>query len=98
MPNYGFICDNCKHTFDRYLSMNDREQPLSEACEKCSENKIVRDYTNFSQPIATDTNYTPDKKTGGQWSQLMNKIKKGVAKRHHHKLDRATDRSGHKWH
>ena len=35
MPNYGFVCDNCEHTFDELLSIADREKPLTKACPNC---------------------------------------------------------------
>jgi putative FmdB family regulatory protein len=97
MPNYGYICQNCNHEFDRFCSIDDREKPLSEACEKCTEHKIVRNYTGFVQGVASDINMTPNKKTGGQWNQLMNRMKKGMPKRFHKNLDIASNRSGKKW-
>lgn len=98
MPTYAYYCTSCENKFDRFLSMDDREIPLSEACEKCGCSAIARDYTSFSQPISSDMNLTPDKKTGGQWSQLMNKMKKGTSPRYHKTLDMATNRRGTKWH
>jgi putative FmdB family regulatory protein len=97
MPTYAFRCEKCENTFDKFLSISEREQPLSESCEKCGCKNIVRDFTNYSQPIGTDMNFTPDKKTGGQWSQLMGKMKKGLAPRYHKSLDKASDRRGSKW-
>jgi putative FmdB family regulatory protein len=97
MPTYAYRCEKCYVIFDRYLDMSKRDQPLSESCEKCGCKSIVRDFTSFSQPIATDMNCTPDKKTNGQWGQLMGKIKKGIPKRYHKNLDNASSHSGRKW-
>ena len=97
MPNYGFICEKCKHKFDAILSMEDREKPLKKPCPECKEKAIVRDYNDYTQVIGSDATLTPDKATGGKWSALMGKMKKGISKRHHEKLDRATARSGKYW-
>jgi putative FmdB family regulatory protein len=97
MPTYPYRCEKCDDTFDLYLKIDERDNPLNENCAKCGCKSIVRDYTTFKQPIASDTNMTPDKKTQGQWSQLMNRMKKGIPKRFHSTLDGSTDRSGRKW-
>jgi len=97
MPNYGFICNGCKHTFDKMLPIKDREIPLSEACPKCGKNEINKDYGSMTQSIASDTTLTPDKATGGQWSELMNRMKRGVGKQHHGNLDSASARTGRQW-
>jgi len=47
--------------------------------------------------LSADASLTPDKATGGQWSELMGKMKKGLAPRYHGKLDAATSRSGRRW-
>lgn len=88
MPVYGFCCDKCENKFDEFLSINDRDRPLNQKCSKCNEGMIVRDYTGFSQSIGVDANVTPDKKTNGQWSQLMTKMKKGLSPKYHAALDK----------
>jgi hypothetical protein len=40
---------------------------------------------------------TPDKKTGGDWSEMMGRIKKGLPKRYQKGLDKSTDMSGKRW-
>lgn len=98
MPNYGFVCDKCEHSFDVILSMNDREKPLGEKCPKCKKKKgIRRQYDSYSQPIGTDATLTPNKATGGQWNELMSKMKRGTAKRFHKNLDQATSNTGRYW-
>ena len=39
MPNYGFICEGCNHSFEELLSINEREIPLSEDCPQCGEKR-----------------------------------------------------------
>ena len=46
---------------------------------------------------AVDTNLTPDKATGGQYSELMNKMKRGTPKTYHDTLDRSSNRDGGIW-
>ena len=33
---YAYICGECDHTFDRTLSLSDREVPLKEDCPACT--------------------------------------------------------------
>lgn len=97
MPVYGFICDGCEHSFDEYLSIDERDKPLSKKCPKCNKKKVRRSYDSFSQPIGSDTTLTPNKATGGRWNELMGRMKKGLAKRYHENLDTATSRNGRYW-
>jgi putative FmdB family regulatory protein len=63
MPVYGFICDKCNHSFDVYLTMDERDGPLKKKCPGCSKKKgIRRQYDSFSQSIGTDSTLTPNKR------------------------------------
>ena len=97
MPVYGFICDNCGEKFDRFLSISNREQPLTESCGKCSHKSIRRDYENQTSALTADSLVTPNKKTGGAWNELMSKMKKGLPRHTHANLDNATNRSLRRW-
>lgn len=98
MPTYGFICNNCEHKFDLYLPIKERDIPVKEPCPKCSlTESISRDYNDYSQTIGCDATLTPNKATGGQWNELMTKMKKGLSTRHHSKLDQATANTGRYW-
>ena len=97
MPVYGFICDNCGEKFDRFLSISNREQPLTESCGKCNHSSIRRDYENQTSALTADSLVTPNKKTGGAWNELMSKMKKGLPKHTHANLDNATNRSLRRW-
>lgn len=35
MPLYGYKCEECDHEFDDFKPINDRDQPLGEACPSC---------------------------------------------------------------
>jgi len=98
MPMYGFICNKCNHSFEQFASINEREIPLSEPCPNCKKKKgIQRSFDGFSQAVGSDANLTPNKATGGQWNELMGRMKKGVAKRHHKNLDQASSNTGRYW-
>ena len=60
-------------------------------CEKCDE-KWEENLTGFPG-LNVDTTLTPDKKTDGMWSEVMNKINNGLPDRH----QMGNDMSGHRW-
>lgn len=98
MPTYDFSCTKCNHTFDLYLKMDEREEPLSKPCPKCNAKKsVTRNYNNYSQAITSDTNLNANKATGGRWNELMGRMKKGIAKRYHKNLDIASSHTGRHW-
>lgn len=98
MPNYGFVCENCEKSFECLLSMSNRDNPLNEPCPHClKEGKVVKDFQGIRCALSSDATLTPDKATGGRWSELMGKMKKGLSPRYHGKLDAATNRSGRRW-
>jgi len=91
MPIYEYTCE-CGHEFDDYLPVSKREKPIKSPCPECGENKVSRKVSRATMGV--DMDCTPDKKTGGDWSRLMDKIKYGTPKRYHEGLDRASSRSG----
>lgn len=97
MPNYGFICESCEFKFDRLLKISERDQPLSENCPKCKEKKITKDFSTLVPALGSDSNLTPDKATGGKWSELMGRMKTGLSKKYHSKLDKTKTNSGRLW-
>lgn len=98
MPNYGFICEKCETGFDCLLSIANRDNPLNEPCPHClAEGKIVKDFNGIRCALSSDSTLTPDKATGGAWSELMSKMKSGLSPRYHKKLDQATNRTGRRW-
>ena len=97
MPNYGFICEGCNHSFDKLLSIQDRELPLNESCPQCGENKIIKDFGSMRQSLTADTNLNANTATGGRWNELMTRMKGGLAKRYHSNLDAASANTGRSW-
>jgi putative FmdB family regulatory protein len=92
MPNYEFICEDCGHSFCRLLSIDNRNTPLDEGCEKCNSKSINKEYS-INPLILSDNTMTANKKTGGQWNELMSKMKSGMPKRYHERLDIASSRT-----
>lgn len=98
MPTYEFICDKCKHQFEELLSINDRENPIKEKCPSCKKKGGVnRNYNSYTQTIGSDTTLNANKATGGQWNELMGRMKGGIAKRYHKNLDIASKQTGRYW-
>jgi len=96
MPNYDYMCEACSHCFEELISYEDRETPTKNPCPQCGEKKVIKKIGGFPG-LAADSTLTPDKKTGGQWSEMMNKIKSGVPKRYHSNLDKSTNMNGKRW-
>ena len=95
MPNYEFKCDKCENSFSEFLSMKDRDIPLTNECAACGSKSICRVFSSIG--IAADTTLTPNSATKGGWNELMKKIKKGVPTRYHQNLDTASSRTGRRW-
>jgi hypothetical protein len=65
-------------------------------CPKCGKKKCVNRSGVYETTMGVDMNITPDKKTGGDFSRLMDKIKNNgmTPKKYHAGLDRAANRRG----
>ena len=98
MPTYDFTCDSCSHKFEKTLMISERDQPISEPCPKCQkEGEVRRDWSFTTPGLASDTTLTADKKTGGQWGELMGRMKKNIPERYQGRLDRTTSHTGNRW-
>jgi putative FmdB family regulatory protein len=97
MPNYGFVCEGCNHNFDILLPISERDKPLSNPCPSCGGGKIVKDFGSMRQSLSSDSLYNANKATGGQWNELMSRMKNRIPKRYHENLDSASSRTGRKW-
>ena len=96
MPNYGFICEYCNHSFCRLLPIDKRDDPLTECCEKCNSKHINKEFS-INPLLLSDSTMTANKKTGGQWNELMSKMKGGMPKKYHQRLDEASSRTSRRW-
>ena len=96
MPNYDYMCEACNHPFESFMSYEDREKPTKEPCPECGEKKVIKTIGGFPG-LAADSTLSPDKKTGGQWSETMDRIKAGIPKKYHKNLDKSTNMNGKRW-
>ena len=94
MPIYEYHCDACKERFDAILPMARYDEPTTEPCPGCRLTGTVHRRVPSRIQTGVDANVTPNKKTGGQWGQLMDKMKRGLPPSHHEQLDRASSLSG----
>ena len=97
MPTYDYRCKACEHLFKEVHMMNDHLQPTKEPCPECGKKEVAKSWAEITPSIGVDMTLTPDKKTGGQWSEMMGRIKKNVPKRYHAGLDKSTNMSGRRW-
>jgi len=99
MPIYEYECDGCSHQFEESMSMSNDKVPCGEACPCCGEVGMVRKGFRTAPAGASDSTMTPDKKTGGQWSEMIERVKHSgqVPKRYHEKLDQSSKRTGRHW-
>ena len=96
MPNYDYKCAKCEHAFEDFQSYDDREKPCGEPCPECGAMEVKKTIGGFPG-LAADSTLTPDKKTGGQWNELMHKMKDYTPNRYHDKFDKASYNSGKRW-
>ena len=93
MPLYDYRCSECELDFSEVTSVARRD---SMKCPECGKKKCVSRSGVYETSMGVDMNVTPDKKTGGDFSRLMDKIKHGgqVPQRYHDSLDKASSRRG----
>lgn len=96
MPMYDYQCSKCQHTFEEMLTYEKRDNPTKEPCPKCGANEINKIVGGFPG-LASDSTLTPDKATGGRWSEMMNRIKSNTSSKYHGSIDKASNRSGRRW-
>jgi putative FmdB family regulatory protein len=99
MPIYEYNCAGCQHAWDEILGIDQRDDPVDQECPECKTVGKVARATVYSTSMNSDTTMTPDKATGGQWGELMSRMKKGagVRKADADRLDRASSRTGRRW-
>lgn len=99
MPIYEYECDECMHQFEDIQSMSNDMVPCGEPCPECGKNGSIRKSFRTAPTGTSDSTMTPDKKTGGRWSEMMDRVKNSgqVPKRYHENLDKATSRTGRRW-
>ena len=94
MPIYDYGCGGCGELWEEFLSYDNRGNPEKNPCPKCG-NATVKKMISGFPGISTDSTLTPNKATGGKWSELMTRMKSGVPERMRGKMDKGD--SGRRW-
>ena len=97
MPIYDYRCEKCEMMWEESLPVSKREAPTKKACPHCEENGCVTKHIGGFPGLATDSTLTADKATGGQWNELMSRMKSGVSNKYKPNLDIASQRTGARW-
>lgn len=87
MPIYEYRCDKCEHIFEEVHAMDKSNKPLSKPCPECGVKKSVNK-TFATGGAGVDVNKGP----GSDYNELMKKMKGGLPKRYHERLDVSADR------
>ena len=69
--------------------MSRRDEPMQNPCPECGKKTVKKGVS--AATMGADMNYSPDKATGGDWSRLMDKVKKVTPKSRHGMLDSISD-------
>ena len=89
MPIYEYTCDDCKHNFEEFLSIPNRDKPTKESCPECGKKDSVRKGVS-----ATTMGVDANVKLPSWFTDKIQGMKKTTPKRYHANLDRAGNRSG----
>jgi putative FmdB family regulatory protein len=93
MPLYDYRCDACGHKWEENLTISNRDKPCKSECPHCEKKgEVKKDIAGFPG-LNVDTTLTPDKKTGGRGSEIMNKVNNNLPDRY----KTGSDLSGHRW-
>jgi len=99
MPIYTYTCSKCNESWDDIQSLAESDKPTTEPCPKCKAENCVSRESVYSTNMSADNTMTPDKATGGQWNELMGRMKKGagIRKVDADRLDISSGRTGRRW-
>jgi putative FmdB family regulatory protein len=99
MPTYNYECDKCQKVWEEIHMMKDRDLPTTLPCPKCkAEGTVKKSWAGCTPGLGVDHTLTPDKATGGRWSELMSKIKRGQPKHQQARFDKGNNAKGTRWH
>ena len=100
MPNYNYECSKCEMVWDEIHPIVDKDKPTTLPCPHCKKKKCVtKSWKDCTPGLGADWTPTPDKATGGRWSELMTKIKSGMPKHAQSRFDQGNNMRGRKnWH
>ena len=97
MPTYNYECTKCNHLFEQVETISNRNAPCEKPCPKCKEIGVEKSWIGQTPGLGADTTLNPNKATGGAWNELTAKMKRGMPKRYHKNIDRASNATGSRW-
>lgn len=59
MPIYNYSCVSCNHDFDRFLSISNRDNPITEPCPNCSKLEVTKSLNRMNM-FQFEKNLKPD--------------------------------------
>ena len=90
---YDYRCEKCEKLWEEHLSMSNSDKPCGEKCPHCGADDTVKKHVGGFPGVNVDATLTPDKATGGRWSEVMNRINNSLPDRY----KTGSDMSGHRW-
>ena len=99
MPNYNYECSKCEKIWEEIHPIADRDTPTKLPCPHCKAKETVnKSWKDCTPGLGADWTLTPDKATGGRWSEVMNKIKSGLPEHARKRFDKGNNAKGTRWH
>jgi putative FmdB family regulatory protein len=99
MPNYNYECSKCEKVWEEIHPITDRDAPTKLPCPFCkTKETVIKSWKDCAPGLGSDWTLTPDKATGGRWSAVMNKIKRGLPERTRKRFDKGNNSKGTRWH
>ena len=96
MPTYNYSCSNCNKLWEEMHTIAERESPCSKPCPHCRKKKVFKTMEGCLPGLGADATLTPDKASGGRWSEVISRIKSKVPKRLHKNVE-GSGGSGQRW-
>lgn len=88
MPSYDFKCESCEHVFELHLPMSKSDSATKKPCPECGEKTVHRLFNTLAG--AVDYNRKP----GQEYNEWADKLKTGIPKRFHEKIDKSKEVRG----
>lgn len=76
MPTYTYRCENCNHTFEKFLSIARMDEPTEDDCPECSQKHIQRIISSETSIRFMDPVRAGFVKPSSDWTSWLNQLKK----------------------
>ena len=73
MPLYDYRCGACKHAFEQFEKIDDRNKPTRKCCPNCNKKKVE---LVIGSPAVCDPVTIGVKRHDKGWSEVMSKFNK----------------------